>query len=113
MGDDNEKQGIDEETLAQLRDSNGGDIIHRETKWGDDVVFRMPTSAEWRRAYDEIQEEQTRYQAQKVLVSACRIYPEKAAFEKLLEKRPGLIISFFTEIGDEVGLGKAAIRKKS
>ena len=108
---DDDSKTIDDETLEELKTSHGV-IIVRETDWGD-VAFRLPTPEEWKRCAYEIQDEQTRFGAQKTLVSVCRIFPDKAAFDKLIKERPALPITFWNEISDEVGLGKAHVRKKS
>lgn len=103
---------IDDEQLEQLKAKYGDDIVERETKWGDVVAFRLPTLEEWERCVGDLQDEQSRFHAQKVLVKVCAIWPDKEAFEKLLRRRPGLVATFWNDLSAEVGLGQQALRKK-
>jgi len=102
---------IDENDLAKLR-AEHGEISHLETKWGDTVVFRVATPEEYTRWQVEAADAQTRPSANRTLVTACCVYPERARLEAILRAKPALLVRFGDRLIELCGAEEDAVRKK-
>lgn len=102
---------IDESTLAELK-AKHGNILHVETKYGHEVVFRVATYEEFNRFLEQHGDVQTRVAAVKNLLFECTVYPDNEGLQRILREKPGLLSKLTDYLTDFCGLEKDAVRKK-
>ena len=90
-----------------------GELLVLETKYGDDVAFRVASPEEWSRFVQEQMEVATRAEAAWTLILVCCVFPQREEFVALLKRKPGLRGRFFDQLTDFCGAEKDAVRKKS
>jgi len=86
-------------------------LLVLETDFGD-AAFRLPKEGEWDRFLEEHNVPETRATALKHVVHACRVWPEKPVFDRMIAQAPGLVTSMGNELIEHVGVLKTAVRKK-
>ncbi len=80
--------------------------VSGETDLGGETIAVVPPSrAQWRRFRVVGQDEVKRVDALEMLLRDCLVYPEAAAFEALLEARPGLVETFGEQVLELAGAG--------
>jgi hypothetical protein len=85
------------------------EVIECGSDW---IVGRPPTRAEWKRFMSYNRDDKKKDDAFEVLLFDCRIFPEAAALESLLDLKPGLIESFGKILTEMAGLtGGAEVKK--
>lgn len=101
-----EREVADLEALYKLRVEHGDSIGTLETDLGM-VAFRRPTSIEFRQFQDRGKFDSASVEK---LVRPCVLHPTKAAFDAMLDARPGVLV----EAGDVVvGLAQARASARS
>lgn len=103
---------ITQSELAELK-AKHGEVLHLETKWGHDIVFRVATMEEYNRFLEEHVDPQTRVSATRTLIYTCAVYPEREEFDKVIRARPGLLNKLADELTTFCGADRDALRKKS
>ncbi|MBN2544586.1 MAG: hypothetical protein JXB50_02235 [Spirochaetes bacterium] len=75
--------------------------------------FRKPTSVEIKRFFDEVANERGKLGSRMdSLVRSCRLYPSSEEYEKLLSDKPGLFVSIYNAIQEELGFNDSFLLKK-
>jgi len=91
----------DDEAIEKLEAEHGAvgkKLTVVRTRLGA-VVFKKPTNAAWRRHLDEqLKLGHADTTATEKLVRLCRIYPDAAAFDTILDEYPGSAQSFYGAI---------------
>jgi hypothetical protein len=100
---------LTDEVFAELK-AKHGDVIGLETDDGA-AVFRAPTRQEWERFLKEQASEDTKAAAHRPLIMGCRVWPEKDAFDALVARKPGILLSFGGELIEFAGLKRVQVRK--
>lgn len=78
------------EQIAAWEAQHGPVIILRPPDRSFEVVFRKPTRLEHRQFRSASQNPAKAADAQEALSFQCLIYPDRAAYDALLEKYPGI-----------------------
>lgn len=102
---------ISESELGKLR-ADHGEILHLETKWGDEFVFRTATPEEYKRFQEEHADIQTRIAGTQTLLRSCVVYPSKDALDDFLRRKPGALWKLATPLSAHCGAEDDAVRKK-
>jgi hypothetical protein len=102
---------IDPSTLAELK-AKHTEILPLETKFGDDIVFRLPTFDEYHRFLQEQVDPQYRVSALRTLVYVCAVHPDRDQFDAILRRRPGLFSKLSGPLLEFAGNEDDAVRKK-
>jgi hypothetical protein len=98
---------IDPQVLADLKAKHGEDSVHPLTTTDGKytIVVRRPGRAQWKRFRHMIADPAKRADALETLVRDCMLYPDRQAFEAMLEERPALAEVFGDEVGELAGSG--------
>jgi hypothetical protein len=99
------------EQIEELEEKHGGDLLVLSTPFGD-AAFRAAALPEWQRFTDEASDPASRGVAMRNLVNACCVAPERALFERMIARRPGLVQSFGNELIEFCGVIRVEVRKK-
>lgn len=75
--------------------------------------FRKPTSVEIKQFFDEVAGERSKLGSRMdKLVRNCRLYPSAEEYEAILRDKPGLFVSLYNTIQDELGITESFLLKK-
>lgn len=96
--------------IAKLKSEHGSDLRLVVTDDAE-IVLRPPHKGEWAAFRAMAQEKDKKQFAQEDLSRACVIYPERAEFDKLLDKRPGLGDAL-SDVAGELAVGAEKIVAK-
>jgi hypothetical protein len=100
----------DKAFIAKLKSEHGNDLRIVETD-DTEIVLRPPTRVEWAAFRSMASEKDKKQYAQEDLSRACVVYPDREAFDKLLDKRPGLGDAL-SDICGELAIGAERIVAK-
>lgn len=94
-----ESRGLADDQAIEKLEAEHGAIGKRltvvRTRLGA-VVFKKPTNAAWRKHLDEqLKRGHADTTEPEKLVRACRVYPDVAAFETILDEYPGAAQAFY------------------
>ena len=103
--------------IDDTKAANPGTDVHSifEAKLEVECLFRRPPPGEWKRFREMLINPDTKVMANKSLVYACRLWPEKAVFEELVDQRegyPGLVDTFTGKLCEIAGVSEAVVAKK-
>jgi hypothetical protein len=102
-------EGIPPEKLEELR------AKHRElfqfTQGDVTVVATPPNRHLWKRFRTQMMDDRRQSDAMENLVRDCVLYPDRAAFEAILERRPGLVEAFGKQLQELAGAGGEVEKK--
>jgi hypothetical protein len=102
---------ISAEEIAALEAKHGGELLVCDSPYGT-AVFREADPGEWQIFIDELADDRSKGVALRNLVTRCRVAPERAAFDAMIKRRPGLSQTFGNHLQSFCGLGQAEVRKK-
>jgi len=100
---------LPEATLEKLRGEYGS--IHVREAAGETVVLRGPNRAEWNAFQAKAADENKRHKAPEALLRSCVVYPPPTDFDAMLDRKPGLVITFGTELMEIAGVVKDVEKK--
>lgn len=80
---------IDPATLDALREKHG-ELHELPLGEGEAVLVRRPRRADYKKFRGKADREATRADALEILARDCIVWPDVAAFEAMLERRPAL-----------------------
>lgn len=102
---------IEQKILEAKAASGASDVLVVETdvEGCEEVAFRVPTAAEWKRYRAESLDPNPAVKANAAtpLVVSCCIYPQRKDFERAIEAHPGLIETFSGELVEHAGANRA------
>jgi hypothetical protein len=101
---------ITPEAIAEL-EAKHGEVEVYESDFGS-AAFRAANSKEWQRFLDEMNNDALKSRALKNLVFACCVAPERAEFDRFIERRPGLVQGFGNQLVEFCGMHTVRVRKK-
>lgn len=104
---------ISPEKQAELeQDPDVTVLTHSDT--GDQIAVRAPSKPQWKRFRAGAQSEvaDKREAAEEMLVLECLVFPSKEDFQRLLERRPGSILTFVNGVARLAGYGGTAEKKE-
>lgn len=80
---------------------------------GHQVFVKRPGRKEWKRFQSGAEQPGKRLDAYEQLLQDCRVYPEKAKLDEMLESRPALGMLFGARVVDLAGMvGEAEVKKR-
>jgi hypothetical protein len=100
---------IDEATVEKLKAEHGE--LHLLRASGAEVVVKPPSRAQWKRFRAYVADERRRPDAVESLLRDCVVYPDAAALDGILEKRPGLAETFGNQVVELAGASGEAEKK--
>lgn len=105
---------IDQSTLDRIRSEHTGDLFHLPDPDDEQggIVVRLPTRAEWARFQSQLGDDKRISKAMEQFVRDCLVYPDKPAFEAMLDARPGLASTWGKTLGEKAGAGREIEAKK-
>jgi hypothetical protein len=75
--------------------------------------FRKPTPVEIKNFFDEVSGDRSKIGSRmEKLVKNCRLSPSADEYEALLRDKPGLFVSLYNAIQEELGLNESFLLKK-
>lgn len=77
-----------------------------------EIIARMPDKVTFARFRDMLLEPKTRGRAFGFLVESCLMYPSREEYNKLVDSRPGIPVSFADKISELAGAGLVVEEKK-
>jgi hypothetical protein len=90
---------LSEEQIQEFEQKHGK-VAHCKAKSGAwEAVFRKPTRPEYKRWRSQTANEATRADAQEILLTSCVVYPERVAFQALLDQYPAIPETCGTAVG--------------
>ena len=106
-----------EEEIQQLKEKFPGANLHTLVIDGTDrnseaVICKAPSRGDWKRFMQMTADKDRRNAALETLVRGCLVWPDAAAFDEMLEDKPGLCETFGTALTRIAGLQGDAESKK-
>jgi len=102
---------ISETDKAKLS-AQHGELLHLQTKWGDEFLFRAATPEEYERFQVEHADITTRISGTRTLLRTCCVYPGPDAPDEFLKRKPGALWKLATPLSAHCGAEDDAVRKK-
>jgi hypothetical protein len=91
-----ETKGTEAEQLDALAKKHEELLIFK-TKSGV-LALKPPAASDYHRFVDGVGGDGSKYSAMKVLLLACRVYPDRASAVALIEKQPALVVKAAGEL---------------
>lgn len=101
---------ITEEQIAEAK-IKAKDVTLLEAS-GEEVLARPATRAEWKKHMSALTNEETRSIAFDALFFDCVVFPPRAELNAMLERQPGLSLTFAKQIQKLSGLTSEVSAKK-
>jgi hypothetical protein len=106
-----EPQGPSEEEAEQLK-AKWGEVHLIGNEYGL-AAFRLPNVREYQKFRDELAAgPQYRALAGRNLVTSCRVWPDKPAYEAMVAAHPGIVETFSGELIELAGAKAASVVRK-
>lgn len=100
---------LSEDVIEKLKAEHGE--LTQLTHGPDEVIVRTPNRAQWKRFRAQIGNEKRRDDALELLLRDCVVHPEKADFDAMLDRRPGLAETFGAQVVELAGAVKEPEKK--
>lgn len=94
-----------EAALAPLREKHGELIVLR--KDGAVAAFKRLSRMEYKRFRAQLFDDKKRPDALEAITNLCRVYPDQAAYDAMLDRQPALADAFGEQLLEVAGAGKA------
>lgn len=91
------------EKIEELKAKYGE--LHVLEHQGNEVIVTAPNRPTWKRFRSQILDDRKHDIALEELVRACVVYPDRATFDALLDKKPGLVETFGKAVTELAGSG--------
>lgn len=95
--------GLNETQLDELKTKHPGVRLLHCRHVGKEAVFRAPSRAVWRLYLAQQRDDGTKIQANDVLIANCRVWPDAASLEAILEDAPALTETWALKLMEAAG----------